>query len=96
MENAVKGGQVAILLSGGLDSISVAAMAADVLRRAGSSGPLALSLGFPGEASEEFAQRAVAKSLGLEHEFVPFYDAVPRRMLEEGALVTCASSRHPF
>ena len=96
VEHAVKGRHVGIFLSGGLDSISVAAMAADVLRRAGSSGPLALSLGFPGEDSEEFEQRAVAKSLGLEHEFVPFFDAAPKRMLEEGALAHMREQPSPI
>jgi asparagine synthase (glutamine-hydrolysing) len=96
VKHAVEGGQVAIFLSGGLDSISVAAMAADVLRRAGSSGPLALSLGFPGQDTEEFEQRAVAKSLGLEHEFVPFYDAAPKRMLEDGALAHMREQPSPL
>jgi asparagine synthetase B (glutamine-hydrolysing) len=57
-------------------------MAVDVLGGIGASRLHALSLGFPDQDSEEFEQRAVAKSLGLEHEFVPFYDAVPGRMLE--------------
>jgi len=81
VERGLDGGPAAIFLSGGLDSISVAAMAVDRLGGIGSSGLYALSLGFPGTDSEEFEQRAVAKSLGLEHEFVPFYDAVPGRML---------------
>jgi asparagine synthase (glutamine-hydrolysing) len=96
VEHAVKGRQVAIFLSGGLDSIIVAATAADLLRRAGSSGPLALSLGFPGEDTEEFEQRAVAKSLGLEHEFVPFYDAAPKRMLEEETLAHMREQPSPL
>ena len=82
VERALDGGPAAIFLSGGLDSISVAAIAVDILGGIGSRGLYALSLGFPGDDSEEFEQRAVAKSLGLEQEFVPFYDAVPGRMLE--------------
>ena len=82
VERALDPGPAAIFLSGGLDSISVAAMATDTLRRAGRSVPYAVSLGFPGEDSEEPEQRGVAKSLGLELEIVPFYEAVPGPILE--------------
>jgi asparagine synthetase B (glutamine-hydrolysing) len=79
-------GRIGIFLSGGLDSISVAAMAADGARRRGVPLPIGLSLGFPGDGSEEFEQRGVAARLGLEHEFVPFADAAPLSGLLSAAL----------
>ena len=55
-------GQAGIFLSGGLDSISVAAVAADCARASGQSLPLALSLGFPDpECNEQERQAAVAR-----------------------------------
>ena len=55
-------GQTGIFLSGGLDSISVAAVAADCARASGQSPPLALSLGFPHpECNEQERQAAVAR-----------------------------------
>jgi len=70
-------GATAINLSGGLDSISVAAVAADLARRQGRPAPLALSLGFPDPAcNEEFVQRSAAQALGLDQHFVKFDDAV--------------------
>lgn len=85
VERAVAQGPTGIFLSGGLDSISVAAMAADVTRRDGQPLPRPFSLGFPDDADEEKEQRGVARALGLEHEFVPFGDAVP-----EGGLLASA------
>src|SRR5436309_1759968 len=57
-------GPAGIYLSGGLDSVSVAAMAADASRRAGQPAPWALSLGFSHEeANEQAIQRGVASDL---------------------------------
>jgi asparagine synthase (glutamine-hydrolysing) len=75
VRDAFGSGSAGIFLSGGLDSISVAAMATDLADRRRCSRPLALSLGFPGDSSEEFEQRSVASALGLEQEFVPFEEA---------------------
>lgn len=83
---ALSSGPTGIFLSGGLDSISVAAMATHVAKRDGHPLPHALSLGFPGEADEEKEQRGVAAALGLAHEFVPFDDAVPQGGLLPAAL----------
>jgi asparagine synthetase B (glutamine-hydrolysing) len=79
-------GPSGIFLSGGLDSISVAAMSVDAAGRRRVPLPLALSLGFPGDSDEELEQRGVAAVLGLKHEFVPFGDATPQAGLLSGAL----------
>jgi asparagine synthase (glutamine-hydrolysing) len=55
----------AIYLSGGLDSVSVGAVASDYARRHGEQLPLALSLAFPEPYSEEDLQRSVATQLGI-------------------------------
>jgi asparagine synthase (glutamine-hydrolysing) len=69
-------GPPAIFLSGGLDSVSVAAVAADISRRKGLPDPLALSLAFPGpEINEEDVQRRVGSGLGLPHEFMAYGEA---------------------
>lgn len=61
-------GPAGIYLSGGLDSVTVAALAADHSRRAALPAPLALSLIFDHPScNEETVQRAVAGSLGLPH-----------------------------
>ena len=91
VERALDHGPTGIFLSGGLDSISIAALAADASRQTGRAAPIALSLGFPGDADEETEQRGVARSLGLDHRFVDFYDAVPSKRLLSEAL---AISRH--
>ena len=60
-------GPAAIYLSGGLDSVSVAAVAGDRTRLRGMVPPLALSLAFPDpQSSEEEIQRAVASKLELD------------------------------
>ena len=82
VERAVAGGRAGIFLSGGLDSISVATASTDVARRLGHPDPIALSLGFPHpDCDEEIVQRGVATTLAIEHEFVPFFDAVPSKQL---------------
>ena len=82
VDRALARGRVGVFLSGGLDSVSVAAVATDVARRSGRPDPIALSLGFPHpDCDEELVQRGVASSLGIEQEFVPFYEAVPSQRL---------------
>ncbi|MBA3474631.1 MAG: hypothetical protein H0T57_15660 [Rubrobacter sp.] len=83
VDRCLQQGQAGIFLSGGLDSVSVAAVATEISRCNGLPDPLALSLVFPGpEASEEDVQRGVASSLGLPHELVPLGEAVgPRGVL---------------
>jgi asparagine synthase (glutamine-hydrolysing) len=68
----------AINLSGGLDSVSVAVVAADIAARRGEAPPQALSLVFEHEsANEEEIQVAVARELGMEQTLVGLQDAVP-------------------
>jgi asparagine synthase (glutamine-hydrolysing) len=87
VSRAIGRGRPGIFLSGGLDSISVAAVAAGLAGRGESTLPLALSLGFPhGECNEEPVQRGVARTLGLEQEFVRFFDAIPSGALLGPAL----------
>jgi asparagine synthase (glutamine-hydrolysing) len=75
-------GPSAIFLSGGFDSISIAAVAVDASRRLGHPMPRALSLGFPDPAcNEEHVQRGVARSLGMTQDFVAFEAAVGNRGL---------------
>ncbi|MBS1819445.1 MAG: hypothetical protein JSU08_16050 [Acidobacteria bacterium] len=70
-------GPAGIFLSGGFDSISVAAVAADETRRRGLPLPHALSLGFQDPScNEELVQRGAADALGLVQEFLPFDQAV--------------------
>lgn len=80
---ALELGPSGIFLSGGLDSVSVAAFAADMCRRSGRPDPLALSLVFPdADANEEPVQRGVAADLGLKQVLLPFEDAVGGPLLE--------------
>ena len=69
-------GRAGIFLSGGLDSVSVAAFAAKASREASREPPLALSLGFSHEATDEQAiQRAVAADLDMPQLLVPLEEA---------------------
>ncbi len=88
VERTLGFGPTGLFLSGGLDSISVGAMAADLARRDAKPLPFALSLAFPGEADEETEQRGVARRLGLDHELVPFGDAVKTSLLESALEIT--------
>ena len=66
VERGVGSGPAGVYLSGGLDSASVAAAAADVSRSRGLPAPLALLVLLRGtEADEETTQRIVAQALGL-------------------------------
>ena len=61
-------GPAGIFLSGGLDSVTVAAVAADVCQHQGRPAPWALSMGVPTpDWDEQAIQRAVAADLGLPH-----------------------------
>jgi asparagine synthase (glutamine-hydrolysing) len=70
-------GNPGIFLSGGLDSISIAVMAADRAREAGRAAPHALSLAFPTpETDERQEQTATAAMLSMPQCLLPFEDAV--------------------
>jgi len=76
-----------IFLSGGLDSISVAAVGEQAARAAGTRSLLGLSLGFDhADADERGLQQQVANALGIEHRLMPFGDAVPQDRLVRTAL----------
>ena len=89
-------GRTAIYLSGGLDSISVAAVATDTARSRGLKDPLALSLLFrEPESNEEEIQRGVAKRLGLEQLSMPIEDAGGSRGILESVLEISATRSAP-
>jgi asparagine synthase (glutamine-hydrolysing) len=80
-------GQAGIFLSGGFDSVSIAAMAADICRRNGRELPQALSLGFPhAECNEQPVQRQVAHALNLRQQMLGFDEAVGPRGLVSAAM----------
>lgn len=70
-------GRVGIYLSGGFDSVSVAAVASDLAKRRADPSPVALSLAFPHpECNEQDVQQSVASKLQLPQVLMPFDDAV--------------------
>lgn len=80
-------GPPAIFLSGGLDSVAVAAAALDLCRKNERPLPLALSLVFPHpETNEEAIQRSVAQQLGLPQVVKPFFEATGENGLLRPAL----------
>jgi asparagine synthetase B (glutamine-hydrolysing) len=83
-------GRTGIFLSGGFDSVSVAAVAADHARAAGEEVPMALSLAFPHpDCDERLVQTSVARSLGLPQEMIGFMEAAGSRgLLGEGLALT--------
>jgi asparagine synthase (glutamine-hydrolysing) len=103
VDRCLSTGPTGIFLSGGLDSISVAAVAADRARRLARPEPLALSLGFPHpDCDERPVQQAVARELGLRQHLIDFRDAVgPQGMfalalaMNEGAASPVNSSWSP-
>lgn len=90
-------GPAGIFLSGGLDSISVAACAADRAAVRHAPQPLALSLGMPDpECDERDTQRAVAQVLGLPLRLVSFDEAVGERGLIREAVRIGATLSSPL
>jgi asparagine synthetase B (glutamine-hydrolysing) len=70
-------GRVGISLSGGLDSVTVAAFAAEAAERLGADTPAALSVRFPDAGvNEEDIQRSVASQLGFEMVMIGLDEAV--------------------
>jgi asparagine synthase (glutamine-hydrolysing) len=87
VDRCLRNGPTGIFLSGGLDSISVAAVATDCARRMGHKLPWALSLGFPDPACDErLRQAAAAQNLGLPQHLVDFHKAVGSPPLFEQSL----------
>ncbi len=80
-------GRTAIFLSGGIDSVSIAATAADEARDRGTTAPIGLLLGLPHEACDERpTQLAVSRALGMPHRLLEFGDAVGSTPLLDQAL----------
>ena len=97
VERCLPGGPAAIYLSGGLDSVSVAALAQEQLRDRDARSLLALSLVFEHpDANEEATQRAVATELGLAQKVVRVSDAVSPNGLLADALEMSASRSAPM
>ncbi len=89
-------GKTGIFLSGGLDSVSIAAVAVDLSRKKACLDPLALSLAFPDpESNEEARQRGVAAGLGVEQVILPFYDAAGKEGLIRSTLALTAQLSSP-
>jgi asparagine synthase (glutamine-hydrolysing) len=87
IERCMQGRRSGIFLSGGLDSVSVAAVATDLARTGSLAEPQAYSLAFPGdECNEQSVQESVAAQLGLRQTMVPFAEAVGPAGLLQAAL----------
>jgi asparagine synthetase B (glutamine-hydrolysing) len=87
----------AVFLSGGLDSGTIAAVAADESRRRGESLPLALSLGLPDpECDERDLQAAVARELGLAQHALEFPKAIGSQPLLVQALALSRALPSPL
>lgn len=90
-------GPAGILLSGGLDSVSVAAGAVQCAQAYGVPKPLALSLVFPeADVNEEIVQRGVASQLGLSQVLKGFWEAAGKRGLLAGAVELNSSLPAPI
>jgi asparagine synthase (glutamine-hydrolysing) len=80
-------GPAGIFMSGGLDSVSVAAMAVDRSRATGLDAPLGLSLVFPHpETNEKEVQQEVARQLDIPQLLVDLEDTLGSRGLMLAAL----------
>lgn len=97
VDRCLPDGPAAVYLSGGLDSVSVAALALEQLRDRGAGSLLALSLVFEHpDANEEGTQRAVAAQLGLDQMVVTVSDAVAPNGLLENAVKMSALRSAPM
>jgi asparagine synthase (glutamine-hydrolysing) len=94
VDRALEYGPTGIFVSGGLDSVGVAAVAADRTAARGLPTPQALSIAFQNsEADEEERQRAVAQQLGLPQLMVPFEDpSNPKGSLRQALELNLVSS----
>jgi len=90
-------GPTGIFLSGGLDSVSVAAVATERSQAEGLTRPWALSLIFPNpKENEEIVQRKVASQLGLPQVLKPFFEATQENGLLYPALELSKSLNAPL
>ena len=97
LSRAISVGRPGIFLSGGIDSVAVAAFASDGTRAAGAEPPIALSLVFPDpNFDEEPVQRLVARELGMPQTVLPFAEAQGRPGLVLAALRVTSSWPAPL
>ena len=97
IDRSLATGRAGIFLSGGLDSVSVAAVAGRRAAGAGMEPPWALSLAFPDAASnEEDVQRGVAGRLGLPLHMLGLEEAVAPRGVIGAALEASPSYPAPL
>lgn len=90
-------GRTGIFLSGGLDSVSIAALALDSRQLQDRQRPLALSLIFPHrDCYEEPVQRSVGHDLGIEHLFVTFRESIGDVGLVAAGLRSTSTSALPL
>ena len=90
-------GPAGIFLSGGLDSVSIAAIASEISQTAGRPKPWALSLAFPTpDTNEELIQRGAAAELELRHLVKPFFEATGGKGLIVPALEMSSSLAAPL
>jgi asparagine synthase (glutamine-hydrolysing) len=90
-------GRAGVFLSGGLDSVSVAAVAVDLARSGDAASPLALSLALPHpECDERETQAGVATDLRLEQAFLGFDEAMDGRGFIERSLELSANWPAPL
>jgi asparagine synthase (glutamine-hydrolysing) len=96
VDRCLESGPAGVWLSGGLDSATVAAAAAERSRQKGLPAPWALSLVFPHPSvNEEKTQRSVAANLGLPQVLLPFERAVGPTGLLLASLEAAASTPAP-
>lgn len=91
------GNSPGIFLSGGIDSVSIAATAEKIHRSKGGSGLLAMSLIFNDpDCYEENIQKGVASALGLQQIILPFEEAVRNEGSFVSAMQTSGASALPM
>jgi asparagine synthetase B (glutamine-hydrolysing) len=96
VDRCLEQGAAGIFLSGGLDSGTVAALAAERSQGMGLPAPWALSLVYPHPSlNEEKMQRRVATALGLPQVLLPFESAVGGDSLLLASLKRAATSPAP-
>jgi asparagine synthase (glutamine-hydrolysing) len=94
---AIGSERAGVFLSGGLDSVSIAAVASDLARSNGADTPLALSLAMPHpDCDERELQAGAADSLELDQFMVGFDEALAGRNLAEAALEMSAGWPAPL
>lgn len=97
VRRSVTGHRAAVFLSGGFDSISVAAAMCDVEASRSRPVPLALSVDFPDpECGERDIQTAVANRLGMPLSMITLQDAIGPRGLLRGGLELNAQLAAPL